>query len=69
MANLLAKALDGEEGIHLGAVRPTMIQNELLLKAPMGTAKRRGHPLPQGFFKRFFTGTNQKSCFNKCFPN
>ena len=48
MANLLAKALDGEDGIHLGAVRPTMIQNELLLKAPMGTAKRRGHPLPQG---------------------
>jgi len=47
MANLLAKALDGEEGIHLGAVRPSMIQNELLLKAPMGTAKRRGHPLPQ----------------------
>ena len=49
MANLLAKALDGEEGIHLGAVRPSMIQNELLLKAPMGTARRRGHPLPQGW--------------------
>ena len=48
MANLLAKAIDGEDGIHLGAVRPSMIQNELLLKAPMGTAKRRGHPLPQG---------------------
>ena len=48
MANLLAKALDGEEGTHLGTVRPSMIQNELLLKAPMGTARRRGHPLPQG---------------------
>ena len=54
MANLLAKALDGEEGIHLGAVRPSMIQNELLLKAPMGTAKRRGHPLPQGFIYLLF---------------